>query len=285
MEHHYASVNGIRLHYLRAGSGPLMLFLHGFPQSSFAWEEQMAAFACDHTVVAPDLRGYNLSDKPAEIKAYRPAVLIEDLRQLLTHLGFERCILVAHDWGGALAWNLAAACPQLISKLVIINAPHPLLFIRELRDNPEQQRASEYMLLLRSDKAERVMSEDGYRRLLGLFGEWGADAATLQRYHDAWSQPGALTGMLNYYRASPIHAPTATEPGVAALQLDPAQFTVRVPTLVIWGERDTALLPGVLDGLAEHVPDLRIERIAAGTHWVVHEQPQRVTAAIRSFIA
>ncbi len=285
MEHHYASVNGIRLHYLRAGSGPLMLFLHGFPQSSFSWEEQMAVFASDHTVVAPDLRGYNLSDKPAEVKAYRPATLIEVLRQLLAHRGFELCILVAHDWGGALALNLAAAYPQLVSKLVIINAPHPLLFIRELRDNREQQRASEYMLLLREDKAERVMSEDGYRRLLALFGAWSADEATLSRYREAWSQPGALTGMLNYYRASPIHPPSPTEPGVAALQLDPAQFMVWVPTLVIWGERDTALLPGVLDGLAAHVPDLRIERIAEGTHWVVHEQPQRVTAAIRSFIA
>jgi pimeloyl-ACP methyl ester carboxylesterase len=284
MEHHDASVNGIRMHYLRAGSGPLLLFLHGFPQCAFAWEQQMAAFAGDYTVVAPDLRGYNLSDKPAALKDYRPAVLIEDLRQLLAHLGFERCHLVAHDWGGALAWNLAAASPQLIDKLVIINAPHPLLFARELRDNPAQQRASEYMLLLRSDKAERVLSEDGYRRLLSLFGDWDADAETLQRYRDAWAQPGALTGMLNYYRASPLHAPTATEPGVAALQLDPALFMVRVPTLVIWGERDTALLPGVLEGLEAYVPELRIERISAGSHWVVHEQPQRVSQLIAGFI-
>jgi pimeloyl-ACP methyl ester carboxylesterase len=284
MEHHDASVNGIRMHYLRAGSGPVLLFLHGFPQCAFAWEQQMAAFAGDYTVVAPDLRGYNLSDKPAALKDYRPAVLIEDLRQLLAHLGFERCHLVAHDWGGALAWNLAAASPQLIDKLVIINAPHPLLFARELRDNPAQQRASEYMLLLRSDKAERVLSEDGYRRLLSLFGDWDADAETLQRYRDAWAQPGALTGMLNYYRASPLHAPTATEPGVAALQLDPALFMVRVPTLVIWGERDTALLPGVLEGLEAYVPELRIERISAGSHWVVHEQPQRVSQLIAGFI-
>ncbi len=283
MDSHYASVNDIRLHYVRAGQGPLLLFLHGFPEFWGAWERQLEIFSRDYTVVAPDLRGYNLSDKPDGVKAYRPKVLIEDLRQLIAHLGFERCRLVAHDWGGALAWNLAIAHPQLIEKLVIINAPHPIPFARELRDNPAQQAASAYIHTLRSADGEALMRKDDFAALRALFGSWTADAAVMDRYRAAWSQPGALTAMLNYYRASPMHPPTASEPGVAALRLDPAQFVVQVPTQVIWGQRDAAMLPGILDGLDACVPDLRIAPVAEGSHWVVHEYPERVEAVIREF--
>lgn len=290
MQHEHAEVNGIRLHYLSAGKGPLMLFVHGFPEFCYAWHAQLKEFARDHHVVAPDLRGFNRSDKPEAVKAYRPALVVEDLRQLIAHLGHTRCILVAHDWGGAMAWNLAAQHPELVERLVIINSPHPVTFARELAHNPAQQAASQYMLLFRQDKAERVMSADGYARLAGMLEPWlsqgpnAPDADMLARYHEAWAQPGALRGGLNYYRASPLHPPSADAPGAAALTLDPAPFTVRVPTLVIWGERDHALLPGLLDGLEQYVPDLRIERIAEGTHWVVHEYPERVNALIRGFI-
>lgn len=288
---HYADINGIRLHYVSAGNGPLMLFVHGFPEFWYAWRAQLPEFARDHQVVAPDLRGFNLSDKPAEVKAYRPAVLVEDLRQLILHLGHSRCVLVAHDWGGAVAWNFAAQHPEMVEKLVIINAPHPVTFARELCHNPAQQAASQYMLLFRSDKAEAVMRADNFRRLEGMIVDWrggdGAhffDEATRTHYHEAWSQPGALSGGLNYYRASPMHPPTADSPGPAALALNREAFTVSRPTLVIWGERDHALLPALLDGLDELVTDLRIERIAEGSHWVVHEFPDRVNALIRGFI-
>ncbi len=129
------------------------------------------------------------------------------------------------------------------------------------------------------------MQADDFAALRALFGSWNADAEALDGYRQAWSQPGALTAMLNYYRASPMHPPTAREPGVAALQLNPEDFRVRVPTQVIWGERDTAMLPGVLEGLDSCVPDLRIARIAEGSHWVVHECPERITELIRAFIA
>ncbi len=284
MQHQYTSINGTRLHYVRAGAGPLMLFLHGFPEAWFTWEKQLQTFAASHTVVAPDLRGYNLSDKPMEVADYRPSMLVEDIRQLIAHLGFERCVLVAHDWGGAIAWNFAAAHPQLIDRLIILNAPHPVLFARELRNNPEQQAASQYMRLLCSDKAERVMSENSYARLAALFGERNQDGAALARYHAAWNQPGALTGMFNYYRASPLRPPAPDGSGPIAPELDPRKFMIHVPTMVIWGEADIALLPGILDGLDALVPDLRIERLPRATHWVAHDEPEAVNELIHEFL-
>ncbi len=286
IEHRYAEVNGVRLHYATAGSGPLMLFVHGFPQFWYAWHELLPEFARDHHAVAPGLRGVNLSDKPEGVKAYHVSQQIEDLRQLIHHLGHEKCVLVAHDWGGACAWAFASRHPELVEKLVVINAPHPVMFARELKHNPVQRAASDYMRLLRSDKAERVLSEDDFRRLAGLFREWGrgngsaADDKAIEIYKAAWAQPGALTGGLNYYRASPLYP---AEPAQIP-ELRPADFMVRVPTLVIWGEQDSALLPGLLDGLGECVPDLRVERIKEGSHWVIHEFPARIAALIGDFI-
>jgi len=290
IEHRYAEVNGVRLHYATAGAGPLMLFVHGFPQFWYAWHELLPEFGRDHHAVAPDMRGINLSGKPEGVAAYHATELTEDLHQLIAHLGHERCVLVAHDWGGAVAWNFACRHPDLVERLVIINAPHPVAFARELKHNPAQQRASDYMRLLRSDKAERVLSEDNFRRLAGLFREWGhaggsaADPATIEIYKQAWKQPGALTAGLNYYRASPLYPPAAGESADHIPDLRPEDFTVRAPALVIWGESDTALLPGLLDGLDACVPDLRIERIPQGSHWVVHEFPDRLTALIRDFL-
>jgi pimeloyl-ACP methyl ester carboxylesterase len=281
--------NGITLHHASAGSGPLVLFVHGFPEFWYEWRDLLHEFGRDHRAVAPDLRGYNLSSRPVPVADYRAKLLVEDLRLLIEHLGYARCTLVAHDWGGAIAWNFAAAHPERLDRLVIINAPHPITFARELRNNPAQRRASAYMNLFRSEKAERVLSDNGYARLLGMTLEaWTANGGTAteadrQAYLTAWSQPGALTGALNYYRASPLY-PREEGASDAAIELDPAAFHVQVPTLVVWGERDAALLPGNLAGLEQHVDRLEIARIPEGSHWVVHEQPHRVAALIRSFI-
>jgi pimeloyl-ACP methyl ester carboxylesterase len=293
LEHRYADLpNGIRLHHARSGAGPLILFVHGFPEFWYAWKDQLAAFSRDHLAVAPDMRGYNLSSKPAEVRAYRTKHLVEDLRLLIDALGGKHCVLVAHDWGGAIAWNFAAQHPDCLSRLVIVNAAHPVIFARELRINPDQQKASAYMNLFRSDKAERVLSENNYARLSRMtLDSWArnggaATEADRQAYLAAWSQPGALTGGLNYYRASPLHPPEAADaPGAAAPELDPAQFHVRVPTLVIWGERDEALLLGNLQGLEAHVSPLVVRRIPDASHWIVHERPELVNALIREFVA
>lgn len=287
----YADVNGLRLHYVSVGQGKLIMFVHGFPEFWGEWENQLIEFGQDHQAVALDMRGYNLSAKPGNVDAYHARNLIEDLRALAGHLGHQKFILVAHDWGGAVAWSVAMRHPECLEKLVIINAPHPAVFARELLHNPEQQKASRYMLLFRSPKAERVLSENNYAKLEDVLFQFGSKWEMAQdvrlKYIEAWSQPGALTGGLNYYRASPLYPPTSPEDVQkikSILNLPRELLAVKVPTLVIWGEEDQALLSGNLDGLEEYVDDLTVKRIPDGTHWVSHEQPQRVNTLIRDFL-
>ncbi len=235
MEHFYAELpSGIKLHCVSEGpaDAPLMLFVHGFPEFWLAWKGQLKEFGRDHRAVAFDLRGHNLSDKPEGVDAYRVKPLLEDLKQLIEHLraGHEdkSCILVAHDWGGAIAWTFAAAFAQYVRKLVIINAPHTVPFARALAHDPTQREASHYMLLLRHAKAERVLEANNYERLLKMFsrtadGHCALTDEEIPLYRAAWSQPGALTCALNLYRASPLYPPTPEDPGAAALKLDPAR--------------------------------------------------------------
>jgi pimeloyl-ACP methyl ester carboxylesterase len=214
----YAQVNAVRLHYVTQGKGPLIIFLHGFPEFWYEWKDQLAEFGKDHLAVAPDMRGYNLSEKPAGVDAYQMKQLVEDVRALAEHLGYKKFALVGHDWGGGVAWSFAIAHPEYLSKLVIVNCPHPAILARELLNNPEQQKASQYMLLFRSPQAEAVLSANNYAGLVaGVLGEGLKSGvfteADKQAYITAWSQPGALTGGLNYYRAANLGPPA---PGSAA---------------------------------------------------------------------
>lgn len=290
-ESQFADVNGVRLHYISVGQGKLILFVHGFPEFWGEWENQLGEFGQDYQAVALDMRGYNLSSKPEDVAAYHAGHLVDDLRALAEHLGHKKFMLVAHDWGGAVAWSAAMRYPQCVEKLIIINSPHPAVFARELLSNPDQQAASQYMLLFRSAKAEKILSEDNYARLLDMvtqFGsKWEMTQAVRLKYIQAWSQPGALTGGLNYYRASPLYPPTSAEDVAkinSILNLPQDMLAVKVPTLVIWGEQDRALLTGNLDGLAQYVADLTVKRIPEGSHWVSHEQPDQVNALIREFL-
>jgi len=289
LKDHYAQVNGVKLHYVSAGKGDLIIFLHGFPEFWYEWKNQLAEFGKDHLAVAPDMRGYNLSDKPGDVDSYQMKYLIEDVRTLARHLGYRKFTLVAHDWGGAVAWALAIAHPECIEKLVIVNAPHPGVFARLLRDDPAQQKASGYMLLFRSPQAESILSANHYAALVdavlgpglksGAFNEDDKKA-----YIEAWSQAGALTGGLNYYRAARVGPPQPGGGSTGNFAVDETNLTVNVPTLLIWGERDTALLTANLDGLDQFVPRLTIKRIPDGTHWVIHETPEEVNGYIREFI-
>src|SRR5215213_11891677 len=162
-KHEYVEANGLRLHYVTEGSGPLLLLLHGFPEFSYAWKEQIAAFSPDYRVVAPDLPGYNLSDKPAAVGAYAVPHLVATVQALLDQINpGHRTILAGHDWGGITAWAFAALHPEYLEKLVIINAPHPVVFAREVATNPAQQQAIGYMTLLRDPRGEALLSADGY---------------------------------------------------------------------------------------------------------------------------
>ncbi|MGI8854932.1 MAG: alpha/beta fold hydrolase [Thermomicrobiales bacterium] len=279
----YAEVNGVRLHYVSEGEGDLILFLHGFPEFWYAWKDQLAALGTDHRAVAVDMRGYNLSEKPAAVEAYRIPLLVDDVRALIAHLGYRTCTLVAHDWGGVVAWAFAIRHPEMLDRLVIINAPYPAIFGRELRENPAQQRASAYMVTFRSPQAESILSANNYAALTdGILDSSAFTDEDRAAYIAAWSQPGALTGGLNYYRATAIGRPTAESAGTSVGSDDVPPLTV--PTLVIWGERDPFLLTGNLDGLDGVVADLTVVRIPEGTHWVVHEMPERINKEIRNFL-
>ncbi|HEV3329922.1 MAG TPA: alpha/beta hydrolase [Bryobacteraceae bacterium] len=292
---HFAEVNGVRLHYVSAGKGPLIIFLHGFPEFWYAWKYQLGIFGEDYLAVAPDMRGYNLSAKPSDVDQYQMKYLIEDVRALAFHLGHKKFILVGHDWGGVVAWALAGAHPECIEKLIIVNAPHPGVFAKLLAKDRGQQKASDYMLLFRSPEAEEILSREKNAMLYNLVLGAGLTKGFFHEddkkaYMEAWSQPGALTGGLNYYRAAQVGPPPSVGEGAAAaapsgiVGLDPAKLTIRVPTLVIWGEKDTALLPANLNGLDEFVPNLTIRRIPEASHWVVHERPDEVDAYIHEFL-
>jgi len=286
-EHRYATVNEIRLHYVTVGNGKLMMFLHGFPEFWYEWKNQLTEFGRDYQAVAPDMRGYNLSSKPADVEQYRMKYLIEDVRALVEHLGHKKFILVAHDWGGGVAWPFAIIHPQYLEKLIIINAPHPSIFVRELRDNPTQRKASQYILMHRTSQAEKILARDDYAALAGSLLADGMKQGYFteedrKAYIEAWSQPGALTGGLNYYRAT--HLGSFTGEGDESLSADPSMFRVEVPTLVIWGEKDRYLLTGNLDGLKAYVPNLIIERVPDGSHWIIHEKPALVNSYIREFV-
>jgi pimeloyl-ACP methyl ester carboxylesterase len=292
IRHHVAQVNGLRMHYASCGdeSRPLLLFVHGFPEFWREWEAQLRHFGRDHHAVAPDTRGINETERPLELEAYRARHMVEDLRALIAHLGQERCVLVGHDWGGAICWAFAMAHAPLLRGMVMINAVHPGPYARELAHNPAQQAASAYMNFFRTPEAEEALMKDGCAELLAMFADDGRlpgwfDAPTRAAYLAAWSQPGSVRAGLNYYRASPLHPPSGADPADGLLKLDKSKLQVSVPTLVIWGERDRFLLPGCLDGLDEVVPNLRIERIAQAGHWVVHEQPQRINRLIADFVA
>jgi pimeloyl-ACP methyl ester carboxylesterase len=286
-EHKYADVNNVRLHYVTTGQGKLIMFLHGFPEFWYAWEKQLVEFGQDYEAVAPDMRGYNLSSKPADIEKYRIKYLVEDIRSLAEYLGHKRFILVAHDWGAGVAWPFAVRHTDYLEKLIIINGPHPLIFVRELRDNPEQRKASQYILIHRKPEAEEILSRNNYGELAGSLLRDGLEQGYFteddkKAYIEAWSQPGALTGGLNYYRAA--HLGPFTGEGDDILSTDSSLFTVKTPTLVIWGEKDKWLLPGNLDGLGKYVPDLTIKRVPDGSHWVIHEKPALINSYIHDFI-
>jgi epoxide hydrolase 4 len=283
--------NGMHLHYASAGEKgkPLILFVHGFPEFWYEWKDQLEEFGTDYFAVAPDLRGFNLSDMPLDLAQYKAKHIVDDLRLLAAHLGYEKFVMVAHDWGGAIAWNFAIALPQLLHKLIIVNSPHPYLFAQALANDPEQKAASEYMNWLRADGSESALAKDGFKLLEGLLNGMGESptpwftAEVRERYHECWSR--GLTGGVNYYRASPLHPPTKDHTGPAKLQLNPEDFRVTIPTRVIWGERDIALPKSLLNGLEALIDDLKIERIPEGTHWVIHEQPERINRLIRGFLA
>lgn len=270
---------------------PVLMFLHGFPEAAFVWDELLEHFARpEHggfRCVAPNLRGYELSSQPADVSAYRPKHLVQDIAALARIEGAPLACLVAHDWGGAVAWNFANQMPELTAKLAIVNSPHPGTFLKALQASEAQRAASAYMNFLVRPDAEDLLREDGYRRLFGFLTHSGPAPWLTEelkaKYRAVWDQ--SLTGGLNYYRASPLRPPREGDAGATAITLPREMLTVDIPTLVLWGLQDTALLPELVEGLDDYVPRLTLHAVADASHWIVHEQPALVRQRLADFLA
>jgi pimeloyl-ACP methyl ester carboxylesterase len=274
-------VNGLRLHYVEAGTGPLLVLLHGFPEFWYSWRFQIPALVeAGYRVLAPDLRGYNLSAKPAGVRHYRLELLTTDVAALIGHAGAARAVVVGHDWGGGIAWTLALKQPELVQRLIILNSPHPAAFVRELR-TLRQLRKSWYMFFFQLPLLPELCLRAGAFALL----QWtfrnrpgrpgGFSDHDILRYKEALSQPGALTAALNYYRAAFRYS---------LWESARVHRRVDVPTLLIWGEQDDYLGVQLTEGLDPWVPDLRIERIPEASHWVHLDVPEQVNRLMIEFL-
>jgi pimeloyl-ACP methyl ester carboxylesterase len=288
--------HGITLSCRASGraSAPLLVFLHGFPEAAFVWDELLEHFGDRYRCVAPNLRGFGPSSAPAEPEAYRVKHLMSDLDALIAQLGGGPLeALIAHDWGGAVAWTFAALHPDRLKRLVIINSPHPATFLRELQHSPQQQAASAYMNFLCRPDAETLLAENDFARMWPMFTNMGAaDPAHVgagwlsepvrDQYRAIWR--AGLTGGCNYYRASPLRPPTPPDDPVMAITFAPEFVTVNLPTLVIWGEDDLALPVALIDGLDAYVLQLRLVRVPGATHWIVHERPAFIASEIEKHL-
>jgi epoxide hydrolase 4 len=285
MEHElregYAEIGDQRLHYVEAGDGPLIVLLHGFPEFWYGWRQQIEPLAAaGFRVVAPDMRGYNLSSKPGGIGAYDIEKLAADVRGLIHERGAESALLVGHDWGGSVAWATAMNHPEVVDRLAILNAAHPRKLSQGLH-HPAQLRKSWYFFFFDvPDLPESIVQADNWRFFRHFLRDARPGSFTpkdTERYIEAWSQPGAASGMINYYRSSVRESPKRAE-----AQLRPIQ----APTLVIWGERDRYLGPELAEPDHADVPNLdHVERLADASHWVHHDEPERVTQLLTGFFA
>lgn len=292
--------HGITLSCRAAGAAgrPVLVFLHGFPEGAFVWDEMLEFFSRaengGYRCVAPNLRGFEKSSSPEAVGAYRPKFLVQDLAALVaieTGGTTPLACLIAHDWGGAVAWNFANQLPALTHKLAIINSPHPGTFLRELKSNLAQQQASAYMNFLVREDAERLLTANDFARLFNfLTHEFAGNRATpwlteavKDQYRAVWSH--GLRGGCNYYRSSPLRPPRPEDPAAAAVDLPMRMLTITIPTLVVWGMDDTALPPVLIDGLENYVPHLTLHKVADATHWIIHEQPDLIQKRLSDFLA
>ena len=277
-EHRYADLGEVRLHYVEKGEGPLIVLLHGFPEFWFEWRHQIPALAdAGFRVVAPDMRGYNLSSKPRGISNYKSETIAKDIADLIRHLGEEKAVLVGHDWGAAIAWFVAMEHPEVVERLGIINVPHPKRMLQGLR-NPKQLKKSWYMFFFQLPFVpEQALSRGDFaagRKVFKTDPKRPYSDADIERYVEAWRQPGALTGMLNYYRA-------------AFQRSDPRDVgrmpKVEVPVLVIWGKQDTALGSELAEPPADLVPNARVEWLPDASHWSPNDEPDKVNSLLIDF--
>ena len=281
LNHQYIKTNGITLHVVEAGptDGPLVILLHGFPEAWYGWRYQIETLAAaGGHVLAPDQRGYNLSDKPKGVKSYRLNTLARDILGLIDWAGRDRAVVIGHDWGAAVGWYLATCYPDRIAKYIALNVPHPSLMLEMLKKHPRQLLKSWYIFFfqlpwLPEKTIERLGSSDRTMPLRQSSRTGTFSPTDLARYRRSWGIPGALTGMINWYRA------TLRYPGEL-----PKNPGVKVPVLIIWGKQDSFLLPEGAEVSLQVCEKGRLVFVPEASHWVQHEEPAKVNRLILDFI-
>lgn len=281
--HEFIDVNGIKLHIARQGNGKkLIVLLHGWPEFWYTWRYQIPVLAEQYTVVAPDLRGFNLSDKPKGVEHYKSDVVAGDIAALIPTLGFKQAFIVGHDWGGAVAWAFAAMYPELTEKLAVLNCPHPKEMLKSFKSNPSQLLKSWYMFMHQIP----VLPELVYERVLPLFFKqffrgWmfhpeNFTDIDLEEFVQAYKQKGALTGSLNYYRAM-----LQTKPNISIFKNG-----IQSPTLLIWGEGDKALGKELTYNTQQYINNsFEVKYIPECSHWTQNDCPEELNAYLMEFFA
>ncbi|MEL6250940.1 MAG: alpha/beta hydrolase [Bacteroidota bacterium] len=265
VKHHYADNNGVKIHYVSMGEGPLAVMIHGFPDFWYSWRNQMKALSKTHKVVAVDLRGYNKSDKPDGVEAYKMINLMKDIEAVIRSEGKDKAIIIGHDWGGAISWSLAIYRPDLVEKLIICNLPHPKGMANELATNPEQQKNSQYARNFQQEGAHKELTAEG---LAG----WINDAESKKYYIEAFKR-SSFEGMLNIYKANYPREPYQSN--------DAPMPKVKCPVLMIHGLDDWALLPGGLNNTWNWLEkDLTLVTVPGAGHFVQHDAPEMVTRSM-----
>ena len=287
---HHVHLNGHPFHYLGWGNraDPVILMLHGFPEYSGAWQEVAEALSRDYHCIAPDQRGYGESWAPAEVGDYKTGKLVSDMVELIERLGRGPVILFGHDWGAAVAYALAISRPDLVSHLIVANGVHPGPFQRALAAGGAQTEASQYIHWLRRDGSEDRLAEDNFSKLFKLFGasmdtEWMTPERR-EAYVAEWARPGRMRGMVNWYRASPMQLGQPGEVIEDIADLPTQAFRVQMPHLLIWGERDSALLPEATEGLEDYCDDLTRITIPEADHWLLHQEAGRIADKVRDWL-
>jgi pimeloyl-ACP methyl ester carboxylesterase len=281
-KHESIVANGVRLHYVTAGTGPLVVLLHGFPEFWYCWRRLILDLATRFRVVAPDMRGYGASDKPKRVRDYKLDVLSKDVAELIHALGETKAHVVAHDWGGAVAWDTASRRPEVVDRLVVLNAPHPAKFQQGLR-TWRQLKKSWYMFAFQLPWfPEWMMTRDRASRVGAIFRGWAIDKSAftdedLEKYREAFLEPGAMRAMVNYYRAA-FRYPLTARAGVSK--------KIAAPTLLVWAEQDRALGKELTFGMEPLFSGgFRVHYVPDCSHWVVEEQPALVSRLIREHLS
>jgi len=303
LESKYALIDNVNIHYITAEQDiddsiakETLIFLHGFPECWETWKAQLNFFSAEYNVIAPDLPGYNLSDKPEDVTFYSVPNLIAFITKFIKTVSTtEKVTLIAHDWGGAIAWPLVAFNKPIIDRLVILNAAHPSTFTREMINNAEQRKRSEYIHDLIGKDAEELLSTNNYQylktKVLDNTKTSCFNQESLKNYQKVWQQPGAINGMLQYYRAMPQLASSdknkrdkTNGPITELTKMKIPNIRIEVPTLVLWGEQDQAFVNENLNDIKQYVPNSTVKRFENVSHWIMHEIPDEVNKEINNFL-